>query len=172
MANYSSVRDSLKSGDIVLLTHTSWGSLYSAQVMIVRLASLSEFSHIGVVVEIGGRKFIAEAVSPLVRLIPLSNYADEGFYVCPTDVPMTEEELEYLMSKVGMGKYSKWQAIKAWFNKLDLGNDDYFECAEYVLIARRLSGCNLGSRAVPAAIAKELLLQGKSMYFVKNEEKV
>ena len=168
MTTYADVRDSLKSGDLIFISHNKWASLYDAQVMIVRLASLSEFSHVALVVEIGGRKFVTEAVSPLVRLMPLSNYAEDGFYVASTDVPMTEDELEFLMSKIGNGKYSKWEAIKAWFNKINIGQDGVWECAEYVLAARRLSNCNLGNRAVPAAIAKEILLQGKTMRYIKG----
>jgi hypothetical protein len=171
MTTYSQIRDTLKSGDLVFTSHSKWNSFYNLQVMLVRLASLSEFSHVGVVVEIGKRVFIAESVSPLVRLIPLSNYADEGFYVSPTNTPMSEGELEFLMSKVGVGTYSKWQAVKAWFNKLNIGEDNQFECGEYVLTARRMSGAKLGNRAVPASIAKEVLLQGLNMYYVKNEVK-
>ena len=71
---------------------------------------------------------------------------------------------------MGVGTYSKWQAVKAWFNKLNIGEDNQFECGEYVLTARRMSGAKLGNRAVPASIAKEVLLHGLNMYYVKNEE--
>ena len=166
---YSDCRDNIKSGDLILLSHKKWGSLYDLQVQAVRLASLTEFSHVGVAVVLGGRVWIAESVTPVVRLVPLSNFTDEGFYVVHTDVPMQEAELEFLLSKVGKGKYSKIQAVLAWLGKLKLGADELYECAEYVILARRLSGLDLGERAVPATVAHEALSKGYSMIYVKGE---
>lgn len=166
--NYSDCRNSIKSGDIIVLSHSKWGSFYDLQVQAVRLASLTEFSHIGVAVVLGGHVWLAESVMPFVRLVPLSNFAGQGFYVIHTDKEMTTQEFDFLVSKIGNGRYSKWQAIKAWFGKLKLGMDELYECAEYVILARRLSGLDLGNRAVPAAVVKEALLKGYSIKYIKD----
>lgn len=166
---YSECRDEIQAGDLVVFTHYKWASLYDIQVQLVRLFSLTEYTHVGVIVKIGNRLFIAESVSPVVRLVPLSNFAEEGFFVIPTRNPMTDEELEYLLKHVGKAKYSKWQAIKAWLNDLDIGKDGEFECAEYVIAARRLSSLDLGPRAVPACVVQEALNKGLRLYYVKGE---
>jgi len=166
---YSDCRDSLESGDIIVFSHYKWASVYDLQVMAVRLFSFSEYTHVGVVVKIGGRVFLAESVTPVVRLVPLSNFAKDSFYVIPTRTPMQDEELEYLLSKVGVAKYSKWQAVMGYLDKLEIGADDNFQCAEYTITARRKSGLELGPRAVPACVVKEALKQGLRLYFVDGE---
>lgn len=167
--NYSSYRDNIKSGDLIILSHSKWGSFYDLQVQAVRLASLTEYSHVGVAVELGGHVWLAESVTPFVRLVPLSNFAEQGFYVIHTDTEMTAQEFDFLVSKIGNGKYSKWQAVLAWLGKLKLGADELYECAEYVIVARRLSGLDLGSRAVPASVVQEALLKGHTMEYIKDE---
>lgn len=165
---YSECRDEIVSGDIIVFSHYKWASWYDLQVMLVRLASFTEYTHVGVAVVIAGRVFIAESVSPLVRLVPLSNLAEDGFFVIPTRTPMGEAELEYVMKHVGKAKYSKWQAMLAWLDKLEIGADDLLECAEYVITARRLSGLDLGERAVPACVVKEALKQGLRMHYIEG----
>lgn len=166
--NYQEVRGEFQSGDLLIFTHTAWRSVKDILSHVVRLFSTTEYCHVGVAIVLGGRVWIAESVSPVVRLVPLSNLAKGGFFVIPTRTPMGDEELEYLLSKVGLSEYSKWQAIKAYLNKLTLGDDDLFECAEYVICARKLSGLDLGNRAVPAAVVKEALKQGLRMHYVEN----
>lgn len=165
---YNDARANIRSGDLIILSHDKWRSFYDLQIQVVRLASLTEFSHIGVAVVLGGHVWIAESVTPFVRLVPLSNLAEQGFYVIHTDVEMSAGEFDFLVSKIGNGRYSKWQAIKAWLGKLKLGADELYECAEYVILARRISGLDLGSRAVPATVVKEALLKGYSIKYVKD----
>lgn len=168
MTKYSEIRDEIKSGDLVILSHYKWASWYDLQVMMVRLMSATEYTHVGVCVVLGGRVWVAESVVPVVRLVPLSNYAEDGMYIIPTNTPMKDEELEYLLSKVGTAKYSKWQAMMAYLDRLELGADDHFECAEYAICARRLSGLDLGPRAVPAAVVKEALKQGLRLEYIEG----
>jgi hypothetical protein len=168
MTTYSEYRDSIVSGDLVVLSHYKWASWYDLQVMAVRLFSATEYCHVGVAVVFGGRVWVAESVSPVARLVPLSNYAKDGMYIIPTRTPMKDEELEYLMSKIGVGKYSKWQAMMAYLDKLEIGEDDLLECAEYAICARRLSGLSLGDRAVPASVVKEALRQGMRLEYIEG----
>lgn len=164
--NYDDVRDRIKSGDIIALSHYDWETLYDLQVQAVRLFTQSEFSHVGVAIVFGGRVWMAESVTPVVRLVPLSNFVKDSFYWIPTKTEMTEVELEFLLSKVGIAKYSKWQAILAYLKKLKIGEDELFECAEYVICARRLSRMNLGDVATPSAVVKEALEQSLPLYYV------
>lgn len=166
--NYSDIRSEIQSGDLIVFSHYKWASIYDLQVMAVRLFSASEYCHIGVAVVFGGRVWVAESCSPKTRLVPLSNYAKDGFYVIPTRTPMTEGELEFVLSKVGVAGYSKWQAVLAYLDRLEIGADELYECAEYVICARRLSGLDLGESAVPSRVVKEALKKGMRLHYIEG----
>jgi hypothetical protein len=167
--NYEDARKELKNGDIIALSHSSWSSWYDIQIQAVRIFTESEYSHVGIVWTFAGRVFIVESVQPVVRITPLSNLAKDGFYVVPTLVDISDQEMEFLMSKVGIAKYSKWQAILAYLKLLNIGADDFYECAEFVIVARALSGLHLGGTATPSAIVQNLLESGRQLTFVKKE---
>jgi hypothetical protein len=164
---YSDIRDDIRSGDIIALSHSSWSSYHDLEVQAVRTATQSEYSHICVAWVFANRVFVIEAVNPLVRIIPLSNMKEEGFYWIQSQNEMSNEELEFAMGKVGLEGYSKLQAIAAQFNMLDIGEDRLWECAELVIAMRKLSGWDLGNKATPAACIKEALRQGYSLKFVE-----
>ncbi|MFZ6755750.1 hypothetical protein ACO0K9_00905 [Undibacterium sp. Ji50W] len=154
---YASVRDKFRSGDLIAFTHKKWGSLYDLEIQVVRAGTQSEYSHVAGVIVFAGRVFIVESVVPVIRLVPLSNYAEEGFYWVPMNYEISNEELEFSLSKVGKGQYSKWQAIKAQFRRLKIGEDDLWECAEFMIAAKRLSGIGLGDKATPSAVIEHVL---------------
>lgn len=169
MLTYSEVRPQFKSGDIIALTHTEWDSWDDIQIQAIRLFTLSEYVHVGVVwVNGDGRVWLIEAVTPTVRVIPLSDLRDSGFYWIQTNTPMTSQEIEYGLAQVGE-EYSKTQAVAGYFNTLDIGEDDSWQCAELVLAMRKRSGLNLGSKATPSAVVKAAQELGCPTYYVRNE---
>ena len=167
--NYADARATLSSGDIIALSHKEWTSWYDIQVQAVRFFTQSEYSHVGIVWMFAGRAFLIESVEPVVRIYPISNLADKGFYLIPTNVPMSDAELEFLMAQVGIGKYSKWEAILAFFSELDIGNTEFFECAELAIVARGISNLDLGGKATPSAVVQHLLETGHSLTFIKKD---
>lgn len=172
--NYSDARSEIRSGDIIALSHTAWGSFYDIQVQSVRTFTQSEYSHICVAWVVGGRVFLVESVTPFVRIMPLSNLKDEGFYWIPLadKFPMSEEELQFGLAKVGLEEYSKIEAIKGQLDLLQIGEDNLWQCAELVICMRKLSGVYLGPKATPSGVVKRCLEQGFKLKFVKgtNEE--
>jgi hypothetical protein len=166
---YSEFRSRISQGDIVALSHKSYGSWYDLQIMAIRIFDKTEYTHVGVVVEIGDRKFVLESVEPVVRLMPLSNYLDNGFYIIPMNAPMSDEEFNYGMSLVGKGKYSKIEAIRAFFKKLNLSSRDVYECAKLVIQCRRMSGIDLGNVATPSSVVLAAQNLGKPVYFIDEE---
>jgi hypothetical protein len=166
---YANIRDKFKSGDLIALTHKKWGSFYDLQVQAVRAGTQSEYSHVAGLIVFAGRVFVVESVEPVIRLVPLSNLAEEGFYWLPMNYEMSPEELEFSMAKVGKGSYSKWQAILAQLRKLKIGADDNWECAEFMIVAKRLSGIDLGDKATPSAVIEHVLqTYDTSVHFVKG----
>lgn len=164
---YEDIRSKIKSGDIIALSHDQWGSVYDLQVQAVRVFTQSEYCHVAVAWVIGGRVFLIEAVEPFVRIFPVSNLTS-GFYWIPTSTPMTDEELSLGLKQVGVGHYSKLQAIKAQLNMLDVGADALWECAELTLTMRKLSGLALGNKATPAAVVQEALKLGLVLNYIEK----
>jgi hypothetical protein len=165
---YNEARPLIRSGDVIATTHKDWNSLYDLMVMAVRVGTMSEFCHVGLVWEVGGRLFVIEAVTPKVRLVPLSHFAPAGFYWLPLDTPISDPELEHAMSKVGVAEYSRWQAILGGLKRLSIGTDDSAQCAEFVIECRRLSGVDLGDVATPAEVVEAALARGAPMRLVKG----
>ena len=158
---YKDYRVKIKSGDLIAYTHYGWSSWYDIQVQIVRMATRSQFSHVGMALELGGRLFILEAVTPVIRLVPLSGtLGKHGFYHIPLEADISSDELEFALSKIGKGKYSKLEAVMAQLRKLRIGEDDLWECAEYVICCRKFSGIDLGSIATPAEVVESALRIG------------
>jgi hypothetical protein len=164
--DYAEARSKIKTGDLVALTHSAWASLYDLQVQAVRIGTQSEYCHVCVAWVIGGRVFVIESVEPVVRIFPMSNFEDHGFYWIPTDVPMSSEELEFGLARVGLGKYSKVQAVEGQLNILRIGEDELWMCAELTIAMRRLSGLDLGPKATPAAVVKRAQELGYPTFFV------
>ena len=166
---YSQAREHIKSGDIIAFTHKAWCSLYDIQVQAVRVFTKSEYSHVAQVWVFGDRVFVIEAVEPFVRIVPLSNILELGFYWLPSDTKMGAGELEYAISQVGIGAYSKIQAIAAQLDMLKIGADDKWECAELVIALRKMSGVNLGNKATPSAVVQKALENGSTLVFVEKD---
>lgn len=164
--NYAEAREQIKSGDLIALTHIAWSSLYDLEVQAVRFGTQSEYAHVCVAWVFAGRVFVIESVKPVVRIFPLSNLKDHGFYWVPTNVPMINEELEFGMSQVGFGKYSNIQAVMGQLNTLNIGEDDIWQCSEFTIAMRRHSGLDLGSKATPAAVIKKAQECGYPLNFV------
>ena len=154
---YADARKLIKDGDLIALTHKRWDSLYDLQVQAVRVFTQSEYCHVGTALHAWDRLFLIESVAPFVRIWPLSNLSDDGFFWVNLDTPMSYAELRFAMSKVGKGRYSKWQAIMAKFRQLAIGADDLWECAEFMITHRRLSGLDLGDVATPDEVVEVAL---------------
>lgn len=170
--NYAEVRGQIKSGDLIALTHKTWNSLYDLQVQAVRIATESEYCHVCVAWVVADRVFVIESVTPVVRIFPVSNLQDHGFYWMPVgkDYPMTEEELRFGLKRVGLGEYSKLEAIQGQLGTLNIGEDEKWMCAELTLVMRRLSGIDFGPKATPAAVVEKAQEKGYPVYLVLNDK--
>lgn len=164
--NYADARVHINTGDLLAWSHYDWDSWYDLQVQAVRIGTASEYCHVGLAWVFAGRVWVIESVAPVVRVVPLSNLLEQGFYWLPIPPNMSGSELEFAFSKVGKGRYSKVQAVAAQLNLLDVGADDLWECAEFVIAARRLSGVDLGPKATPSAVVKRAQELGSACHFI------
>jgi hypothetical protein len=165
---YAEYRKNVKSGDIIALSHYEWASWRDLQIQAVRLFTESEYSHVGLIWKVSGRLFVIEAVTPFIRIVPLSQYAKDGFYHVPMKKPMSSQELEYALSEVGVGGYSKLEAIKGFLKTLRIGDNHEWQCSEFVIACRNISGVFLGDTATPSAVVQAALSQGNTLNYVKD----
>lgn len=146
---YDDARTQIQSGDLLAWSAGGWGSWHDIQVNLVRMFTRSEYSHVGLALVGAGRVFILEAVGAGVRLFPLSR--ELPFWWVRRPRPLGPEAIDFAFDRLGDG-YSKLQAIKAFLGSLRLGEDDRWECAEYVLRVLDADGEQLTRTATPTAV--------------------
>lgn len=167
---YAEARTLIQSGDLLAFSHYHLRDWYDLQIQIVRAATQSEYSHVGIAFVMGGRVWVIESVVPKIRMVPLSNVMEGGFYWLPLATPISDAELEFACAEIGMGDYSKLEAVQAEIGHLDIGADHLWECAEFVIACRRLSGVNLGDKATPTAVVRAAqALPGVTTNLVETE---
>ena len=161
--SYLDARSQIKSGDLLAWSHRGWRTWYDWKIQIVRLATRSEYSHVGIAWVTGGRVFVLESVSPLARIVPLSTLLP--CYWIPTGAAWSYEAEEYALSLVGTAKYSQWEAVKAlfWRNK----DDARWQCAELVLSVLARCRVFLNCRATPSEVVYSALLAGAPIRFLE-----
>ena len=125
---YSDARPAIRSGDVLAWSHRGWKSWYDIKLQLVRMWTRSEFCHVGVAWVVVDRVFVLEAVASGVRLMPLSQllpaaWISRGIW----NAECEKRALEALGSP-----YSYWDAIAGSIGKLDIGEDNRWQCSEYV----------------------------------------
>lgn len=150
--SYEIFRPNIKSGDLLAWsTHRSKGFKRFVNVLI-RIFTMSEFSHVGIAWVVGERVFIIEAVNPAVRIYPLSNKVP--FYHIGMEIDVKDEHINYLLSRVGE-PYSINQAIQAYFGKLK--EDKSWQCAELCTSFYKRSGIPLKNSLTPSTLIDAIL---------------
>lgn len=164
MITYESARPNLKSGDLVAFTHIDWKTLNDFEIHGVRIATQSEYSHVGIIWNFAGRIFLIEAVVPFVRIIPLSLCG--GFFHIGMGKELSDEALEFALAQIGE-KYSKWMAIKAFFGKVLQKDMNKWECAKLACDILRSNGIDYGSAYRPDTLVQAALEDGKQLTYIK-----
>lgn len=166
--NYTQARPLIRSGDLLAWSHRApwYKSWYDFKIAMVRAFTQSEYSHVGVAWCVGDRVFVLEAVTPLVRIYPLSKLGE--FYYIPLPAKFNDAALEYALSKVGE-PYSQLQAMQAVFKTPQ--DDKLWQCAEYAARTLLLAGVNLGKVHTPTALVREAMLTyGSLASIVENDD--
>lgn len=153
---YSDIRKTIKTGDVLAWSHRGWKSWYDIKIQMVRFFTQSEFSHVGLAIIFGGRVWVLEAVTPKVRLVPLSNLLP--CYVVSGN-GLSHNSLEAGFDLIGKDtvNYSQSEAVKAYFKKNDRTNSA-IQCAELVN-----SLLLLDCQDTPAATVECMLKNGSTL---------
>jgi hypothetical protein len=160
--DYSSVRDDIAPGDLLLLHHEFVANWYGVQIEAVQRFT-GPFAHIAQFdrVVVGGeeRVVVYESVVPHVRAVLVSATAEEGFFWISLNRPMSKRERDGWWRELGAHPYvyDKLGAIAAGAGVLPKGEDDDPRrwCAKAVALRRRESDVDLGRRYVPTDMAVE-----------------
>lgn len=159
---YDQVRPMIKSGDLLAWTHRGWGSWYDFKIQMVRMFTRSEYSHVGVAWVSAGRVWVIEAVTPKVRVFPLSKLSP--FYWLPMPVgPWDEERETAALAPVG-DDYSQWQAIVSIAHKPT--RDNLWQCAELAHMIEALFGIELGKDITPKGLVRAAQALGVATHWV------
>ena len=162
--DYSTARPQIRSGDLLAFSGGSWRSWNDIKVNLVRVFTRSTYSHVGLAWVVAGRVFVLEAVSPKVRIYPLSKRGD--FFLIGLDASWRADTEEFALSRVGYD-YSEVDAVRGFLNRLEPGKVS--QCAAYVLEVLRGDGTHLGMRATPDAVVQEALaLHGSKLVLIQR----
>lgn len=93
--DYSQVRSSIKSGDILAFSHGDWKTISGIKTNIVRIFTRSTYSHVGIAWVVADRVFVLEAVKPKIRIYPLSTSG--SFYLIQDGANWTKEAEDYAL---------------------------------------------------------------------------
>jgi len=165
--NYKNIRPQIKSGDLLAWSHRApwYRSWHDFKIAMVRFFTQSEYSHVGMAWVVGERVLVIEAVTPLVRIYPLSKLG--AFYHLPIGGIFGYEALAFALSRVGE-PYSQIQAMAAPFAELQ--EDAKWECAELCIAIAKRMGVNLGRIATPTDVVRTAMLNGAPCTLVTNPQ--
>lgn len=164
---YSEYRSLIKTGDLLGFSHVAKGSWRDFQIHMVRKATESEFSHVGVAYVMHDRVFVLESVSSGVRLFPLSRALP--FYHISNPVSLNEASLEWAFSEIGTEYESKWRMVLNNFFDMHLKNNKRLQCSEYVNGILKLNQQSLTDIDTPSAIINAAMRYWGSLQYVSNE---
>jgi hypothetical protein len=162
--NYEDARSQIKSGDILAFGHVGWNSWHDLKIQGIRFFTQSEYCHIATAWVCGGRVFVLEAVTPKIRIFPLSMMGE--FYWIPMNAPWTTETEEFALSKVGE-HYSQWQAVESFFSKPKA--DKLWQCCEYSRTVAEKDGIIIPGKYTPTGTVKGLQELDKNVILVNNK---
>lgn len=141
----------IESGDLI-----AWTSTDSFYLKIVRLFTLSEYTHVGVAVVENGEVYVVEANRPKVEKNKLSRRTP--IYHIPMGVEYTPEANELLHSYIGK-KYSVIQAALSYIKVFI--DDDKWYCTELAYDFYNKLGLEFKKRLTPTKFVKQAIQNHK-----------
>lgn len=165
---YNEYKDNIKSGDLIAYTTLSSYTFTGILSFLVKLFTLSRYTHVGIAIELGNRLFLISADIPEVKLEPLEN--TKPFYHVPMNVDWKPEYTEKLLSHIGE-RYSVLEAIKGYFN-MNNPNDKSWFCTEFVKVFYGDLGYTFSDDMTPCGLMSDILaIDGKLLKYVDTRPK-
>lgn len=154
----------LKCGDIKTGDLIAWARTKGFYNTVIRFFTMSDYTHVGIVVVEDDEYYVVEAVSPTVAKNRLDS--NVPFYHIPMGVEVDKESLEYLHSLIG-SKYSKLQAFLSWFNIYI--SDDKWYCTELSYEFYTRIGLKFDKKLTPTKFIKQAVQNyQKKMIYIES----
>lgn len=147
MRTYNDVRD----GDLLIWREDRLSRTSNFFLGVVRLATVSDFAHVGVAMWLNGKLHVVEATQPYIRV---SQVTDMPYHI-PMPGAWTEESSSFLIAQVGTD-YGFMDCVRAYLG-ITTARDDNWQCAELTHEFYRLGGYDLGSRKTPSRLVRKAL---------------
>lgn len=145
----------IKSGDLcVFTTSKTKPSLFGK---IIRLATQSNYSHVGVAWVVNNHVLVVEANFPEVRIMPIPQ---ENVYYVDMSIEWTDELENLLLSYAGM-RYSLSQAVFSYWTTPKV--DKQWQCVELAKDFYRHAGFDIESDYTPSSFVTSVLDSGYSL---------
>ena len=123
---YSEIKKEIKTGDLIAWDSPKYSSLLTFVLFLYQKITGTLYTHVGIVVKIGGRLYVVEAVPPMVRIFPLENHK-RFYWIDATINAPAVKQLNFLTAKVGK-PYSILDMFKIYLN-MENSKEDYY-CSE------------------------------------------
>lgn len=123
---YSEIKSKIKTGDLVAWDSPKYSSLLTFILFLYQKITGAVYTHVGVVVKIGGRLYVVEAVPPMVRIFPLENQK-RFYWIDATVKGSASRQLGFLTARVGK-PYSILDMFKIFLG-MENSKEDYY-CSE------------------------------------------
>lgn len=137
----------IKSGDLIAWTNTK--GFYNK---LIRLVTLSEYTHVGIAVIENGKLYVVEATRPVVRKVELVGRAP--FHHIPMGVVVDTVLSKVLKDFIGK-EYSMVQAALSVFNIYI--DDDKWYCTEQCYEFYKRAGIKFNKRLTPTRFVKQAI---------------
>ena len=137
----------IKSGDLI-----AWTSNKGFYNKLIRLVTLSEYTHVGIAVIENGKLYVVEATRPVVRKVELVGRAP--FHHIPMGVVVDTVLSKVLDDFIGK-EYSIVQAALSVFNIYI--NDDKWYCTEQCYEFYKRAGIEFDKRLTPTKFVRQAI---------------
>jgi hypothetical protein len=148
----------IKSGDLI-----AWTSNKGFYNKLIRLTTLSEYTHVGIAVIENGKLYVVEATRPVVRKVELSSRTP--FYHIPMGVIVDTVLTKVLEDFIGK-QYSIIQAMLSVFNIYI--NDDKWYCTELCYEFYKKAGIEFDKRLTPTKFVKQAISYSDVINNIEN----
>lgn len=154
----SCLNSEIKAGDLL-----AWsGSRPFAK--LVRIFTMSEFTHVGIAVVENDEVYVIEAIAPKVRKVKLGKRVP--FYHIPMNVVATKKEMDYLHSLIG-AKYSYVQAVLSFFGIYI--DDNRWYCTELAYEFYDRLGLNFSKKLTPTKFINQAIKKfNKHLIYIES----
>lgn len=156
--SYYAIRHEIKTGDLLVWSTDDSSILSAIFTRLVRLFTLSDYSHTAIAWVENKRVYAIDATIPRIKMSLLSECKD--FYHIPMGITMTQEqqlELKTFIEDTYLDRrYGIMDCIRGYLGKTDMSNDSW-QCAELCNHFYARVGIELGDAFTPTRLIRTII---------------